>query len=302
MAALAMGHGLPWRWDRFVNRIAVMVGPASQPYQMFAPTVEGHLSLLAATARSLVWAAGIPLTIALVVGMVTMIRSGRTLVLGGLLLPAVTYYAGFLSAILYVYDRFLVGWLPILAAIGGIGLASLAPVKPGGRAVGAAVAVALVGVGAVNAVAMNVVFARDPRHAAWQWLRRNVPCGSSVGVTFNGRYVPPLDCLDMWELTPGAIDGMARWPQYLVLNDAYLQRFRDSPSGAAFYDALLSGAAGYTSLWRAQSSPPRWAPLYWEERFWNGREDIETTADKPLHGIGIWECVKRAGCDRPVVE
>jgi hypothetical protein len=233
------------------------------------------------------------------VGIVVCLRRGRGWLVTALLLPLLTYYAGFIAVILYVYDRFLIGWLPIMSALGGIGLAALLDVRRG-TVVGKVLAVGLVLVGVTNAVATTIVFTRDPRHDAWAWVRAHVPCGSSVGVTFNGRYVPPLDCLDMWELTPGAIDGMIRWPQYLVLNEAYLQRFRDSPSGAAFHAALISGAAGYERLWRAESAPPRWAPLYWEPRFWNGREDVETTADKPLHAIEVWECVTRTGCDRPV--
>jgi hypothetical protein len=295
--AMAIGHALPWRLDRFVERFAVMVGPASAPYQLFPSSLDGHLELLATTAKCLVWAAGLPLTVACSLGIVACLQGRRVVMLLLLALPPLTYYLTFLSIILYVYDRFLIGWLPVAACVGGIGLTWITGMR---SRWGALVAFTLIVIGMVNAIAMNVVFYRDPRHRAWEWLQLNVACGSSVGVTFNGLYVPPLDCYDMWELTPGMIGTMVSWPQFLVLNEAYVRRLNVTPTGAEFLRDLNSGALGYTLRHRVESSPPAWAPLYWEERFRNRREDIETTSDKPLHAIEVWECANRPGCDRPV--
>jgi hypothetical protein len=99
---------------------------------------------------------------------------------------------------------------------------------------------------------------------------------------------------------PGSLDGMVRWPRFLALNEAYRERFRLTPDGTKFLDDLGSGALGFQRLARFESTPPLWAPLYWEPRFWNRVEDIETTSDKPLHAVEVWECVDRDGCDRPV--
>jgi hypothetical protein len=89
----------------------------------------------------------------------------------GLLIPAITYSITFLAVILYVYDRFLIGWLPIASAIGGVGLSALYGIAVRGQRLGAVVVIALLAAGVLNGVAMNTVFHRDPRHQAWHWLQ-----------------------------------------------------------------------------------------------------------------------------------
>jgi PA14 domain/Dolichyl-phosphate-mannose-protein mannosyltransferase len=292
LAALALGHLLPWRFDRFMTRFAVMTGPASEPFQLFEPTLDGHIELFTTTAKLVVWAAGVPLAIAAAGGVVMMLLSGRYRLLLGMSIPVLTYYAAFLSVILYVYDRFLVGWLPIAAACGGMFLASAQRWRAGPVAVGRMVVIATLGAGILNAVGMNLVFYQDPRFAAWDWLRTNLPCGSSVGVTFNRSYIPPLDCFDVWPLRGGTVDAMVRRPQYLVFNEAYAKRLNASPSGSVFLWRLSAGQFGYERIARFESTPPWWAPLYWERRFWNRREDVETTVDKPLHAIEVWRSTR----------
>ena len=298
VAAMAVGHALPFRLDRFLERL-FMLGPASAQYRMFPHSFEGYVALLSNTAKGFWWAAGSPLVVAVFIGFVAIVRR-RQWATCALLLPAITYSITFLAVIMYVYDRFLIGWLPIAAAIGGIGLSALFGIASRGQRLGAAVVTAVLAAGVLNGVAMNVVFHRDSRHRAWQWLQAHVPCGSSIGVSFVERYVPDLDCYDVWEMLPGSLDGMVRWPRFLALNEAYVERFGATPDGAEFLDDLRSGALGYERLSRFESSPPRWAPLYWEPRFWNRVEDIETTSDKPLHAIEVWECRHREGCDRTV--
>jgi hypothetical protein len=297
VAAMAIGHALPFWLDRFVDRLAVL-GAAPAQFRIFSPSFEGYVALLSSTAKSFWWAAGSPLLVAFLMGMVTAVRRRQWLPCG-LLLPAMTYSITFLAVILYVYDRFLIGWLPIAAAIGGIGLSALWGMRRRGHRLGAVVVTAILAAGVVNGVAINVVFHRDPRHEAWRWLQAQVPCGSSVGVTFNAIYLPPLDCYDVWGLLPSSRVGMTRWPRFLVLNEAYMERFRDTPDGARFLADLRSGALGYWRLERFEATPPPWSLLYWEPRFRNRVEDIETTTDKPLHAIEVWECRDREGCDRP---
>jgi hypothetical protein len=296
--ALAIGHGLPWRFDRFIDRIAVMTGPASAPFRMFERNIPGHVALMAATAKCFVWAAGVPLVAALAGGVIAHLRQKRIWRLVAMLTPIVTYYATFLAVILYVYDRFLIGSLPIAAAIGGVFLARIQQTRLGRFPIGFVVASTIVCAGLLNALAINVVFHRDPRYAASAWLQENVACGTSVGVTFTARYTPRLDCFDVWEVFPGRVDSMARWPRYLVLNEAFAQRFSVTPSGAPFLRRLYAGDLGYQRVSRTEVNPPRWAPLYWEGRFWNRREDPETTTDKPLHAIEVWECSRPGPCGR----
>ena len=294
LAAMAIGHALPWQWERFVNRIAVMTGPASAPFRMFEPTLRGHLDLFTTTMKSFVWAAGVPLTVAAVTGVVQLVRSGRTRLVLGMLTPLATYYLTFLVVILYVYDRFLIGWLPLAAMCGGTFLASLCDLRSPHAALGRYAVAAFIAVGVLNAVAINVVFFRDPRHDAWTWMQKNIPCGSSVAVMYSGQYVPPLDCFDVWQLNSSIIATMVRTPRFIVLNEAYSHRFMNTPTGGTYLRQLAAGELGYRRVARFESRPPLWAPLYWEPRFRNGREDAETVSDKPLHAIEVWECVEAA--------
>jgi fibro-slime domain-containing protein len=76
LVAMAIGHALPWRLDRFVERLTVM-GPLSAQYQLFDPSFEGYMALLVATAKSFWWAAGTPLVVAMLIGLVGAVRGRR---------------------------------------------------------------------------------------------------------------------------------------------------------------------------------------------------------------------------------
>jgi hypothetical protein len=297
VATFAAGHLLPWRWDRFVQRIDVLTGIASQPFMMVAPTMSGQATLIAITIKVLVWAAGLPLVPPAIAGATLVVLAGNGRRLAAMAVPLAAYYLTFIVVILYVYDRFLIAWLPPLAVLGGIALARasrerswwLRRLVPG----------VVIGASALNVLAMNVVFTRDPRYAATTWLQLQVPCGSSIGVTYSTSYLPPLDCYDVQPLTAEVAETMTRGPEFFVFNEAYAERFRATPSGKRFFERLESGELGYTRAFRAESAAPRWAPLYREARFANGVEDVETTADKPLHAIEIWQRPPAAGSPKP---
>lgn len=289
LAAFALGHGLPWHTDRFVAHLRFMAGQEVASFQMFPGTVAGQLELLVATLRSLVWAAGVPLTVSFLAGCAVLARSRdeRHLLAG--LIPIATYYVGLLSVILYIYDRFLIGALPVVAIIGGVGMRAILDARDLAPALRLGVPSLLVTTALVGAAAQNVIFHDDPRGPAGGWLARHVSCGSSIGVTYNPRYLPALDCFDVQPFTASHIDGMVRWPDYLVLNEAYMARLRRTPSGGRFLRQLEAGELDFRLVFRADGSPPIWAPLFWEERFRNGREDSQTTLDKPLNAIEVWQ-------------
>jgi hypothetical protein len=90
-------------------------------------------------------------------------------------------------------------------------------------------------------------------------------------------------------IRPSEIAGIADWPEYLVFNDMYVRRFLDTPIGADFLARLHAGALGYRSAYYSEAAIPKWAPLLWEQRFRNNREDPETTLDKPLNAIRVWK-------------
>jgi hypothetical protein len=286
--AFALGQGLPWLWDRFVAHLDYIVGSDVTKFQMFSPTPAGHLALATATVTSFLWALGIPLALAFAGALVRMVFFGerRNAIL---LLPALTYYLGFLSVVLYVYDRFLIGLLPIVAMLGGRFLAWVTHTERLPRLIRMAVPAAVVAVAAINAVGANAAFFKDPRHDAARWLADAVPCGSSVGLTYDRGYVPALDCYDVWTMIASDTETLVRFPEYFVFNEGYVNRLLATPSGSKFLKRLRSGELGFTLIKRFESTPPWWAPMYWEQRFRNTSEDALTIADKPFHAIEVWK-------------
>lgn len=289
IVGFALGHQLPMEWERFGAHVRSMTTVDSAPFRMFTRDLAGQLELVGATATSFVWAAGVPAAVVFVGGCLWLAASGRLRLLLSLLIPLATYYVGFLAVILYVYDRFLIAFLPVAAVIGGVLLAQVARATLLPRALRVAVLAVVFVPAMASALGVNAVFLGDARHAAGTWIADNLPCGASVGVTYSTSQVPPLDCYSVMPLAGSTVDAMTHYPDYLVFNEAYVRRFQRTPSGGRFMARLQSGELGYTRVFRAETRPPRWAPLYWESRFWNGEEDPETILDRPLHAIEVWQ-------------
>ena len=216
LIAFAIGQGLLWAPDRFMSHLAFMTSRSVSSFQTYPRSPDGYLQLLWAVGITLTWAAGAPLAAAAAGTIVQMVQR-RWVRLAGLLLPLVTYIVGFLAVVLYVYDRFLIGWLPIAAFIGGTFLAWVVQRQTVPRVLRYGVPAILLSVGLLNALAQNAAFRGDARYAAADWLTRHVPCGAPVGVAIDAAYVPPLGCYDVWQFLPTRLDGVARWPDYFVL-------------------------------------------------------------------------------------
>jgi hypothetical protein len=290
LIAFSLGHRFPWGWNRFVAHVYSMISVDSIPFRLFDRNVEGYWGLLVATVRSIEWAAGVPLVAAATGGLTLSILTSRTRLLAPLLAPMATYCAAFICVILYTYDRFFIAALPGAALLGGELLAWVVETaRRTNRRWLFAVPTVLLAAACLNAAAQNVVFYNDPRHAAADWLARSVPCGSSMGVTFDARYVPDLYCRDVWDLLPSKVSSMVRFPDRLIFNEAYTYRFAAAPDGRRFLTRLKRGELGYDLAYRATANAPGWAPMFWEERFRNGREEPFTILDKPLHAIEVWE-------------
>src|SRR5205823_10660061 len=94
------------------DHFAFVSGPASTPFRMFPATLGGEWRLLRTAALQLVYAMGVAgvAFLAASVGAPQYRTARRPLTL--ILLCAISYYATFITAAGYVYDRFL---LPVLA-------------------------------------------------------------------------------------------------------------------------------------------------------------------------------------------
>jgi 4-amino-4-deoxy-L-arabinose transferase-like glycosyltransferase len=289
VAAFAIVQGMPWAWDRFRRHLEVMTTDAMLPFQMFAQSPEGYLQLLGAIGKTMVWAAGVPLAAVFVAGIVEEIMSRRGARLALLMMPVATYLVAFLGVTMYVYDRFLIACLPMVAFVGGRFSSGLTRQRGLALAIRAGIPAAILAVAAINAIGQNLLFHGDARSDATWWIARNIPCGSRIGVAFDTSYIPALGCFDVQPIRPGDIATTAEWPEYFVFNDLYVRRFLDSPSGSEFLQRLHGGKLGYRVVFHHEASVPRWVPLLWEQRFRNNLEDPETTLDKPINAITVWK-------------
>jgi hypothetical protein len=288
IVAFAIVQGIPWAWDRFLRHVEVMTTD-SRLFQMFSRNVVGYAQLLGAIGKSFVWAAGVPLSAVFLAGLVEEVVAQRGKRLALLLVPITTYAVAFFGMTMYVYDRFLIACLPLVAFVGGRFLSALTRRRSLPIAIRAGIPALVFTIGAINAIAQNLLFHGDARSPATTWIAQNIPCGARIGVAYDRNYIPAVGCFDVLPIRPSEIWGITDWPEYLVFNDMYVGRFLDTAAGTDFLERLHAGKLGYRPVYRSVAAVPKWAPLLWEQRFRNNREDPETTLDKPINAIQVWK-------------
>jgi MFS family permease len=155
--------------------------------------------------------------------------------------------------------RFLAPALPALAGLAGVGL--LGVTGRSARRVLAAVVLARAALGGLLVTRLLFV---DSRSQAAAFLARNVPPGATIDLIANHPgYAPPAPAGRSLRVVPVLSREMAppdrfaeaarRYPReasaWLVLTDAYYQRFLDhphhDPARAAFFRDLLEGRGGF---------------------------------------------------------
>jgi len=230
-----------------------------KPFQMFPATLAGYRQLATLTLALIVRSFTLPATLLGAVGLVVMIARGvpsaRLLALA-----AVSYLVLFLSPILYVFPRFVLPVVFILAVAAGVAATTVWDRFPGRVAV-AAVLVCIAARGASMVLAMR----EDSRYAAERWLEREVPAGSVVGLVGlddgGGSYLPRVPTELATEAVRLDADGVVadEPPDYLVLSDAYYRRYlrdrgRWAALGGEVQRLLHQGEFGYVPVARFYAS------------------------------------------------
>jgi hypothetical protein len=217
----------------------------------------GQLPLLGTSALRLVDAMGLPLVVLSMVGVLWSLARHR--VAWWLLVPGVSYYVITIALVRYVYVRFTMPIVVVLAVFGGLLAADLW--RLGGRArVLGRVAVALAVVyGLLYSVQSDLLMVRDARYAAESWIQRVIPADATVEVVGSKTYLPRLDYLGYgderipWEELSDA--GLARRaPEFIVVSS------KSAASAAAqvrpFLADLLAGRAGYAVVFDHRTASP----------------------------------------------
>jgi hypothetical protein len=116
-------HNLAFNWSGFKDHVQLIIGPASQSYRDFEPSLAGRLALFRLSVHIVLLAWGWPMCLVSVVGLVLAMASpAHRRVALWLALPIVSYYAGFIDVVLYNYDRFMLPVCLVLSLFGGLAL------------------------------------------------------------------------------------------------------------------------------------------------------------------------------------
>jgi 4-amino-4-deoxy-L-arabinose transferase-like glycosyltransferase len=258
----------------FWRHVSVVIGPGSEGWRQFQSGPLGQLRLLAETLLRLsdAWtAAGVALA---VYGLIVAFREdGERRTRLATLVPVISYHLSFLAVIGYVYPRFVLPMLLVLALFAGRGAASL---WRGGRLGQIAVA-ALIGWIGLAGLCVDYVMSEYPRYDAQKWLEAHASAETKIFYVGEMRDMPrfnrPLDAHPV-EPTPKAIAALRPPADLLVLSfeqgsaAAGTRSFRISSilrrhlgdwgligkeGGKGFLDRLAAGEFGYAEAARFES-------------------------------------------------
>ena len=119
-------HNLVFNLGGFREHVAFIVGPGSVTYQVFDATIAGRLALARFSAHLIQESFGWPFFVAAGIGLgIAAFTRRLRLMATWLMVPAVSYYFGFINVVLYSYDRFVLPICFVLAVFAGFSLDQL---------------------------------------------------------------------------------------------------------------------------------------------------------------------------------
>jgi hypothetical protein len=278
----ALIHNILFEPAEFLRHVSVVIGPGSEGWRQFSGGPVGQLRLLAETALRLcdAWTlAGAALAI---FGLAVAFREGgerRTRL--ATLVPVLSYHLSFLAVIGYVYPRFVLPMLLVLALFAGRGAVRLWR----GGGFGRIAAVALTAWIGLAGLCVDYVMSEYPQYDAQRWLERHASAETQIFYVGDMRDMPrfnaPLDAHPV-EPTAEAIQGLRPPADLIVLSFApgqaasgtrsfrissILRRHlgdwglvRSAGGGKGFLERLVAGEFGYTEAARFESPICAWAP------------------------------------------
>ena len=266
----------------FRRHLGVVIGPGSEGWRQFSRGPIGQLRLLVETGLRLsdAWTlAGLALAI---LGLVIAFReTGERRTRLATLVPVLSYHLSFLAVIGYVYPRFVLPMLLVLALFAGRGAVSLWR----GGGLGRIAVVALVAWIGLAGLCVDYVMSEYPRYDAQQWLETHASAETQIFYVGDMRDMPrfnrPLDAHPV-EPTAGAIEGLRPPADLLVLSfeeghaavgtrsyrvSSILRRHlgdwglvREGGGGKGFLERLVAGEFGYAEAARFESPISAWVP------------------------------------------
>lgn len=234
--------GIWWNPQGVLAHFELITGPASVPFRMFPPTLDGYAQLAATTASLLGQAVGPFVVAAGTIGMGVTVSSGASRqCLGGLVVMTAGYLTTFVGAVGYVYDRFLVAVLPLVALLAARGTAS--GLDRISRAhVRSAVTVLVLSAYLTPGALLVVRQLSDTRFEAETWMRDHLlddPLVLGVGTAL---YLPNLYPFQHRIVPTAAVAELLEWnPRVIVLNGDWLDRPGQPPRSMVTQDLARAG-------------------------------------------------------------
>jgi hypothetical protein len=255
-AAFVMLDNVLFNLSGFRAHLRVITGAASTDFRMFAPTAAGQLALLVRTLRDLSFSLGGPAFLACLLGIAaSLLRFRQDARRLALLVPAVSYYAGFLAVVLYTYDRFVLPLCLVLAFFGGQALAEGWRLRGAARIPARLAVAAVLAVCLARAVSVDLVLRGDSRYAAEAWLRGNASAADLVAAVGPLEYLPRLDGLRWRRLGPSVSRLVQVHPDVVVVNADHAARSEPGTADRELYDGLADGRLGYRLAHREDARP-----------------------------------------------
>lgn len=245
-----------WNWKRFALHVKLLLGPMSDNYQDYENTPEGHEALLTLFLRQIAFCMNPALALVAMAGVAWTVwrlfkkkGGAEPFLIVCLVFLVVSYYATFLSLILFSYDRYILPIALLLAFPAGrlLGALTARSGELGGRLVAlrrAAVA-AVFGYSLLYAASVDARLLADSRYAVEAYVREHAPspeaARSAVGVG-RRKHIPRF----RWMPWDRVLRGQGRIlkqqrPAYVAFNLTDMRR----PSEIELYERMLRGELGY---------------------------------------------------------
>jgi hypothetical protein len=240
-------------WHGFVRHLRYITDAGSSPYQEFTNTVAGHLGLLSKTVTLLARSWGIPVFTVCSVGLLWGLVRFRRVSLA-LLAPTLSYYLFFIAMILYVYPRFVLPFVLILAIFGGKLLGDLWATSARLSWVTRPCIAILLLYSLIYGASADWLFDKDPRYQAEDWINRHVPPQAIIETYGPIQYLPRFPEHVHVRLIPleGYVEDAfrTRAPEYVLLTHAYYRRItedqEDDFDQEELIEGLWNGKLGYS--------------------------------------------------------
>jgi hypothetical protein len=278
---LALELNVPFNLHGVLSHVSVITGGASQDFRLPGTFWERQAMVASLTVQQLAWSMTWPGLAVSAAGIVAQIRRRDYL---WLLLPAISYYLVFLVTAGYVYDRFLMGMVFVLALFAGGWIDGAL------RAGAAAIRWRVAAVAAFAAVfvwygaSIDLMMALESRYAAERWLKPRAREGW-IGLVGFAPYLPRVRGIRL--AAPEALDP-ATLPRFVVVNAEVMRRDVLPPAERAWNTWLSSGQSPYDVAARFKTAPAL-SLLTYTDVFRNGREDGTTNLDKVGPEIVVYE-------------